>query len=323
MTTAAPAQERTTVAKPTKGDWIRNTLEERADVIATLLPRHFTPERMIAAVLVAATRNEKLFQCTKASLLLSVLRVAQWGLDIGRTAHLVPFKTKQGKLICEAIPDYRGLIELCINSRHVRKMRARAVYEGEHFRAEYGLADVLEHIPHFAPEKRTLTHVYCVAWLRGGESTFEVMSRAEVEAIRAGAPSKDSDAWKKHFDEMAKKTVVRRLTKQLPQTPQLQDALGADDGVAPMFERRVASQLLLPADAPGAFSAGADEYGGTPSERLDPATLAADEGGDVPAQEQGETRTEADDLADDRAIAAQDAARERGELPLGDRRQAS
>lgn len=303
MGATATKEPTASLAKPTKGDWIRNTLEERADVIATLLPRHFTPERVIAATLVAATKNPRLFDCTRQSLLLSVLRIAQWGLDVGRTAHLVPFKnTKTGQLVCEAIPDYKGLIELCLNSRHVTDMAARAVYEGEHFRVQYGLEEILEHIPAFSTEKRALTHVYCVAWLRSGKATYDVMSRAQVEAIRAAAPSRDSDAWKKHFDEMCKKTIVRRLAKRLPQTPQLLDAMAADEGIAPVLERRVANQLLLPPEPTGAHLPQDAEYGGHPTERIDPKEAATAEGADRPNQEPSET------VAGD------------GELPLEDRR---
>ena len=40
------------------------------------------------------------------------------------------------------------------------------------------------------------------------------MSRAEVEAVKAKAKSKN--IWNNYFEEMAKKTVIRRLFKYLP-----------------------------------------------------------------------------------------------------------
>ncbi|WP_302987765.1 recombinase RecT, partial [Parasutterella excrementihominis] len=62
--------------------------------------------------------------------------------------------------------------------------------------------------------KKPITFVYAVANLRGGGYQFEVMSRAEVEAVKAKAKSKN--IWNNYFEEMAKKTVIRRLFKYLP-----------------------------------------------------------------------------------------------------------
>ena len=50
--------------------------------------------------------------------------------------------------------------------------------------------------------------------LRGGGYQFEVMSRAEVEAVKAKAKSKKT--WNEYFEAMALKSVIRRLFKYLP-----------------------------------------------------------------------------------------------------------
>ena len=62
--------------------------------------------------------------------------------------------------------------------------------------------------------KKPITFVYAVANLRGGGYQFEVMSRAEVEAVKAKAKSKN--IWNSYFEQMALKTVIRRLFKYLP-----------------------------------------------------------------------------------------------------------
>ena len=61
-----------------------------------------------------------------------------------------------------------------------------------------------------------MTYVYAVAVLKGGGVQFEVMSRAEIEAVRAQSKAGKSGPWVTHWDEMARKTVVRKLFKYLP-----------------------------------------------------------------------------------------------------------
>jgi hypothetical protein len=49
------------------------------------------------------------------------------------------------------------------------------------------------------------------------------MFRDEIEAIRQKAISRNSDAWVNHWDEMAKKTVLRRVCKYLPLSTEVMD----------------------------------------------------------------------------------------------------
>ena len=72
-------------------------------------------------------------------------------------------------------------------------------------------------------------HVYAVARLKDGGVQFEVMSRADVEKVRALSKAGSSGPWVDHFDEMAKKTVIRRLFKYLPVSIELQKAVVMDE----------------------------------------------------------------------------------------------
>jgi recombinational DNA repair protein RecT len=58
---------------------------------------------------------------------------------------------------------------------------------------------------------------YAVARFKGGEiNDFEIMTPSEIEAIRKRSKAKDKGPWVTDFDEMAKKTVLKRLLKRLP-----------------------------------------------------------------------------------------------------------
>lgn len=108
------------------------------------------------------------------------------------------------------------MIDLARRSGQVLSLNAYVVREGDDFSYQLGLHPDIHHIP--SPEanriKQPVTFVYAVANLQGGGYQFEVMSRAEVEAVKAKAKSKN--VWNSYFDEMAKKTVIRRLFKYLP-----------------------------------------------------------------------------------------------------------
>jgi len=117
-----------------------------------------------------------------------------------------------------------------LRSGHVKDVRARPVYTKEVFSVQEGLTPSLEHFPIYNAEQRgELMAFYAVAFFARNGGTFEVMTKADVETIRSRAASRNSDAWKNHFVEMGKKTVIRRLAKRMPQTPALQSALSTED----------------------------------------------------------------------------------------------
>lgn len=142
------------------------------------------------------------------------MQSAQLGLEPGSAlgqAYLVPYGNQ-----CQLILGYRGMIDLARRSGQVLSLNAYAVREGDEFNYQLGLHPDIHHVPSCEADrvKKPITFVYAVATLRGGGYQFEVMSRAEVEAVKAKAKSKN--IWNNYFEEMAKKTVIRRLFKYLP-----------------------------------------------------------------------------------------------------------
>lgn len=216
-----------TRAKEQRGkmDIFRSRLDRLAPEMQRVLPRYLTPERVVALALTAATKNPALLECSVESVALAMMQLAQSGLELGRTGYLVPFKGT-----CTFIPSWQGLVQLILQSRHVKDVKARAVYKNEHFVYEEGLAQRLDHIVNSDPEKRgPIIGFYAIAFFARGGATFEYLSKQDVDKIRAGAPSKNSPAWNDHYVEMGKKTAIRRLAKRLPQsTAALTTAIEAD-----------------------------------------------------------------------------------------------
>src|SRR5690606_21449268 len=100
--------------------------------------------------------------------------------------------------------------------------------EGDEFVYEYGLRPQLVHRPDPTGQGE-MTHVYAIAWLRDADPIFEVMTREEVERIRKRSKAADNGPWVTDYEAMARKTVVKRLCKYLPLSPEAEAAIEADN----------------------------------------------------------------------------------------------
>lgn len=211
---------------------LKSLLERNMQSIGALLPKHVTPERITKLMLVAANRNPDLLKCTQSSVLETIQRASELGLDISGTlgeAYPVPFNNrvritlpngeKQERWVdqCTLIPGYRGLAKLARQSGEIQHIEAEAVYENDLFEFEKGSAPKMRFVPLLTGgERGKIVGYYALAGFKSGGFQAEFMTPAQVEKVRQNAKSKDSPAWKNHFDEMAKKTVFRRLAKWLP-----------------------------------------------------------------------------------------------------------
>lgn len=209
--------------------------------LALALPKHMTADRLARIALTEVRKVPKLAQCDQTSFLGAIMQCASLGLEPGGAlghAYLLPFDKRskvngQWKTTgteVQLIVGYRGMIDLARRSGQIQSIEARAVYAKDHFEVELGLDSKIVHRPAWdAADRGELTFVYAVAKLKDGGLQFEVMSRLEVEKIRARSKAKDNGPWVTDFDEMAKKTVVRRLFKYLPVSIEIQRAVGLDE----------------------------------------------------------------------------------------------
>lgn len=194
--------------------------------LALAVPKHLNADRMARIAATEVRKNKALLNTEPTSFLGSVMQAAQLGLEPGSAlgqAYLVPYGNQ-----CQLIIGYKGMIDLARRSGQVLSLNAYAVREGDDFNFQLGLKPDIHHVPSLEADriKKPITYVYAVATLKGGGYQFEVMSRAEVEAVKAKAKSKN--IWNSYFEEMAKKTVIRRLFKYLPVSIEALEITNAD-----------------------------------------------------------------------------------------------
>ncbi len=198
-----------------------------------VVPKHITPERVVKTALVAASRQPKLFECTKQSFLQAVMRSAELGLDCSGTlgqGYLVPYyNSKIQQRECQFIAGYQGLISLARRSGDISRIESRIVYYKDRFDVQYGLDQKLIHEPFLGGDRGDIVCVYAIAELKDGSKQLEIMTIDEVNSIKARSKAKDDGPWKTDFGEMARKTVIRRIVKYLPMSTELQKAIEVDD----------------------------------------------------------------------------------------------
>lgn len=201
-------------------------LSAKKNWLAQVLPKHVKADRFVKVALAAISKQPDLLECEPNSILLSVMQAGQLGLEptgVLGSAYLV----KYGKQ-CQLIIGYRGLIDLARRSGQILSIEAHVVYEKDKFACTLGLTPTLTHEPCWDADPGALRFVYAVARLRDGAVQFEVMSKAQVDAIRRQSKAGSSGPWVTHYDEMAKKTVIRRIAKYLPLTVEMQTAVAID-----------------------------------------------------------------------------------------------
>lgn len=188
--------------------------------IKKALPSVITPERFTRIVLSAISVNPKLGSCTPQSFLGAMMTSAQLGLEVNTPlgqAYVLPYSNK-GVLEAQFQLGYKGLIDLAYRSGEVEVIQAHVVYENDEFTCEYGLDPKLTHKP--ADRDRGIpVKVYAVFKTKSGGFGFEVMSMDDVRRHAekySKAYGSGFSPWKTSFEEMAKKTVLKRVLKYAP-----------------------------------------------------------------------------------------------------------
>lgn len=236
MTMIATRPQNTAMTQRPNGRTLADLLESRKPAMQAVLPRHLTAERLIKIAMVAVSKTPRLMECAPETVLQSVMTAAQLGLDCGGAlgqAYLVPFKrnTKdengrwQSRYECQLILGYRGMIDLARRSGQISSIEARVVWENDTFELEYGIETSMKHKPVLDGDPGDLRLVYAVAHLKDGGTQIEIMTRAQIDAVRRRSKAGDDGPWVTDYPEMARKTVVKRLFKYLPVSVELAEAI--------------------------------------------------------------------------------------------------
>lgn len=215
-----------------------------------LAGRAMSAERLIKMFAMAASRNPDLLKCTPISVLDAMTKCAELNLMPGTlgSVYLIPFfNRKTNQFECQFILGYRGMMTLARRSGEISTITAEVVHNGDEFEFEHGLDSKFRHKPK-APAGASVTHVWAMAKFKDGAHQLVVMLKSEVEQIRERSRAGNFGPWKTDYEEMAKKTVLRRLCKYLPLEPDAEAAIADVDRAEFEF------------DMPATGTSGSDEH---------------------------------------------------------------
>ena len=204
---------------------IRQNLTQMAPELKAALPAHVSVEKFTRVAMTAIQNNPDLQNADRRSLFGSIVRLAQDGLlPDGREAAIVLFGGK-----AQAMPMIAGVLKKVRQSGEVSKISAHVVHEHDHFVWKLGFDETVEHEPPALDQPRgKAIGAYAIAVLKDGSQLLEVMSLEEIEKVRNVSRAKGNGPWVQWWGEMARKTVMRRLSKRLPMSTDLEDTFDRD-----------------------------------------------------------------------------------------------
>ena len=281
-------------ARQAGGSTVKEFFEANKTAMAAVLPKHVSSERMLRLALTAVRSVPQLMECTTESLMGAVMQCAQLGLEpntpLGH-AYMIPFRNrKANRTDVQVIVGYKGLIDLARRSGQIISLAAHAVYERDEFDFAYGLDERLYHVP-ARGERGEIIAFYAVAKLRDGGHQFEVLWREDVDSIMRSTQSRgEYGPWHDHYEEMGRKTAIRRLAKYLPLSIEFATA-AAIDGLAEAGKDQHLDQVLTGEwtvvsepgeddDGPQTLEAMPDAVDGAPNYEAENDVAAPSAGGD-------------------------------------------
>jgi recombination protein RecT len=205
---------------------LRQNLERMTPELKMALPAHVSVEKFQRVAMTAIQNQPDLLNCDRKSLFGAIVRLAQDGLlPDGREAALVKF----GQQV-QAMPMIAGVLKKIRQSGDVAKVSAQVVYEHDEFVWHLGFDEDVTHNPPPLDQPRgKAIGAYATAVLKDGSRLLEVMSLEEIEKVRAVSRAAKNGPWVAWWGEMARKTVMRRLSKRLPMSTDLEDQLERDE----------------------------------------------------------------------------------------------
>lgn len=150
----------------------------------------------------------------------AIINVAAVGITLNPVSKLAYLVPRDG-MVCLDI-SYMGLLHLAQSSGCILWGQCKLVYSNDTYESN-GLDTAPTHKYNAFGDRGAVVGGYCTIKTPGGDYLTEEMSLAEIKATEATSKAKNGP-WKNFWEEMARKTIVKRASKYWPRSERLDHA---------------------------------------------------------------------------------------------------
>lgn len=248
-----------------------------------ILPSHVSFEKFTTAAAVALANNSDLLGADRQSVINALSSCAKDGLiPDNREAALIVYKTKNanGQWIPKAqyLPMIDGVMKRARQSGEVSVIATRAWYKNDQFRV--WMDEDGEHI-FYEPnllDRGELVGTFAYAKMKSGDLQFEVMNLDDIEKVRAASKNSDKGPWVDWYESMARKSVMHRLCRRLPNNSEMMEMLERGTEMVWQKEKDITPDTRVTA---GQLIEAADQAPEPAPDVTAPETMAADIRGSI------------------------------------------
>ena len=203
------------------------TMPAMKEQFKAALPPHIDVDKFTRVLMTAISGNRALVEADRSSLYSACLKCAADGLlPDGREAAIVSYGSQAAYL-----PMVGGILKKVRNSGELSMITSQVVHRNDDFR--YWVDEGGEHInhePNLFEDRGEPIMVYALAKTKDGGVYIEVMTKKDVEAIKKVSKGAAKGPWAGAFEfEMWRKSVIKRLSKRLPMSTDIDQTIHADD----------------------------------------------------------------------------------------------
>ncbi len=160
----------------------------------------------------------------------AIINVAAIGITLNPASKLAYLVPRDG-MVCLDI-SYMGLLHLAQATGSIKWGQCKLVYSNDTYESN-GLDTAPTHKYNAFGDRGAVVGGYCTVKTADGDYLTEEMSLAEIKATEATSKAKNGP-WKNFWEEMARKTIVKRASKYWPRAERLDNAIhviNEDEGV--------------------------------------------------------------------------------------------
>lgn len=160
----------------------------------------------------------------------AIINVAAIGITLNPASKLAYLVPRDG-MVCLDI-SYMGLLHLAQSSGSIKWGQCKLVCANDTYESN-GLDKAPTHKYNAFGDRGEVVGGYCTVKTPDGDYLTEEMSLAEIKAVEATSKAKNGP-WKNFWEEMARKTIVKRASKYWPKAQRLDNAihlLNDDEGM--------------------------------------------------------------------------------------------